>query len=234
MKRIIHSLLAVLALLTSCLSFAQTSSTHQDLGELRSVIKQFLLTQASGLPGKVSIEVGHFDLRLNLAACISPEPFLPKGSRPWGKTSVGIRCSEPTPWTIYVKATVKAYGEYVAAATPLTQGQVITASDLVKARGDLATLPTGVITDISQAIGQKIAMAIQQGAPIRKDLLRSQQAIQAGQVVRLVSIGSGFKISTEGKAMGSANEGQTVQTRTTSGQTVSGIARIGGVVEVSF
>lgn len=234
MKRIVHTLFAILATLTASTLLAQTAGARQDIKEVRTAIEQFLHTQATGLPGQVEVVVGHLDPHMNLAACVAPEAFLPKGSRAWGKTSVGVRCTAPIAWTIYVKASVKVHTEYVTAAVPLTQGQILGRNDLVKTHGDLAALPPGVVTDFSQAIGQKVSMPIQLGAPIRKDLLRSQQAIQSGQAVRLVSIGQGFKVSTEGRAMGSANDGQLIQTRTASGQTVSGIARMGGIVEVSF
>jgi flagellar basal body P-ring formation protein FlgA len=234
MKRNIQSLLAVLALLTAPLSMAQNAGEPQDLDELRTTVEQFLKTQAAGLPGKVNVVVNQVDPRTSLAVCTSPEPFLPTGSRAWGKTSVGVRCTAPTKWTIYLKARVKVTGEYLATTLPLAQGHVITAKDVVKMQGDLASMPPGVITDPGQAIGQKVSMSIALGAPIIKDLLRSQQVIQSGQTVRLLSLGSGFRITTEGRALGSANEGQIIQTRTSSGQTVSGIARMGGIVEVTF
>jgi flagella basal body P-ring formation protein FlgA len=48
-----------------------------------------------------------------------------------------------------------------------------------------------------------------------------------------ISNGPGFTVSSSGKALTNALEGQLVQVRTDSGQTVSGIARAGGVVEIS-
>jgi len=234
MKLIFKTLLVLLALTTAFASSAQTTVAPQNHDELRLAVEHFLTAQAAGLPGKVRIEVGHIDPRLNLAACTSPEPFLPNSSRAWGKTTVGVRCAAPTAWTIYLKATVHMHGDYVVAAVPLAQGQVVGLNDLKTAQGDLTALPSGVITNPSQAIGQKLSMSVAIGAPLRKELLRAQQAIQAGQAVRLVSSGPGFKVSTEGKAISSANDGQSVQTRTASGQMVSGIARMGGIVEVAF
>jgi flagella basal body P-ring formation protein FlgA len=55
-----------------------------------------------------------------------------------------------------------------------------------------------------------------------------------GQTVRLVSQGSGFRVSADGKALANAAVGQLAQVRTASGQTVSGIARADGIVEVNF
>ena len=234
MKRITKALFAVLSLMTAFAVSAQSHAGSQDHNELRIAIEQYLMSQATGLPGEVSVVVGTIDPRLSLAACTNPEPFLPNGSRAWGKTSVGVRCAAPTPWTIYLKATVKVHADYVTAAVPMTQGHVIEQSDLKTVKGDIAALPSGAITTPAQAIGQKLAISVPLNAPIRKELLRIQQAVQPGQAVRLVSSGPGFKVSTEGRAIGGANDGQMVQTRTGSGQTVSGIARMGGVVEVTY
>jgi flagella basal body P-ring formation protein FlgA len=41
-------------------------------------------------------------------------------------------------------------------------------------------------------------------------------------------------VSAEGKAMANAGVGQVAQVRTATGQTVSGVARADGTVEVSF
>jgi len=55
-----------------------------------------------------------------------------------------------------------------------------------------------------------------------------------GQTVRLISKGPGFRVSAEGKALANVGVGQLAQVRTASGQTVSGVARPDGTVEVSF
>lgn len=233
MKLFPTSLLIAAALLTQGV-LAQSMAPRQDHEQLRQTVEQFLLSQTAGLPGEVNINIGPLDKRLNLAACPVPQAFLPNGSRAWGKTTVGIRCSVPAPWTIYVSATVQVFGDYLAAAGPLAQGQNIGQNDIARIRGDLTTLPSGIITDASQAVGRTAALSLALGTPLRQDALRSQQAVQQGQVVRLVSVGSGFRVSTEGRALGNAGDGQLIQARTPAGQTVSGVAKLGGIVEVSY
>jgi len=49
-----------------------------------------------------------------------------------------------------------------------------------------------------------------------------------------VGVGSGFSISTDGIALATVAAGELVRVRTDSGRTLSGIARKGRVVEVSF
>lgn len=220
--------------LVSELAFAQAGAARQDLGALRQAAEQYLQVQSAGLPGVVTISVGALDGRMQLAACAAPEAFQPPGARVWGKTTVGVRCGAPTPWTIYIQAQVSVQAEYVAAALPLVQGQTIDATQLVMVKGDLAALPNGVLTNMNQAVGRTSNLSLAPGAPLRADQLRSKPVVQQGQAVKVVSSGAGFSVSREARAIGNAGEGQVVQVRTPAGAILSGVARAGGLVEVVF
>ena len=196
--------------------------------------EQFLQKEGAGLPGEVKVEIRPLDARMQLAPCPAAEAFLQPGARVWGNTTVGVRCSAPTAWKVYIQAKVSVIGEYVAAAVPLGQGQSIEQSQLVMLRGDLAALPNGVVTDMAQAIGRSSTVSLPSGAPLRLDGLKSKPVVQQGQMVRVISSGAGFKVSAEGRAIGKAGQGQVVQVRTPAGAVVSGIAQAGGLVEVTF
>ena len=234
MKRILISVALVLVSKLAQAQQAQTPAGRQNLAALRTVAEQFLKTETAGLPGEVSVKVGAIDPRTALAACPAPEAFLQPGARAWGKTTVGIRCSAPSTWTLFVQAQVNVKAEYVAAALPLAQGQAIEQGQLVLVKGDIAAMPNGIVTDMAQAIGRTPTVSLAAGTPLRLDSLRSRPVVQQGQAVRLVSIGSGFSVSGEGKAIGNAGEGQVVQVRTAGGSVVSGTAKAGGMVEVAF
>ena len=241
MKTALLSLLLLPALFASQLALAQTlaqplaqTSARQDLATLRTVAEQFLQAQSAGLPGQVTITVGALDQRMNLAACAAPQAFQQPGARAFGKTTVGVRCAAPTPWTVYIQAQVSVLADYVAAGMPLAPGQAIEAAQLVMVKGDLGSLPNGVLTDMAQAIGRTSSMAIAAGAPLRADIVKARPVVQQGQAVRVVSGGRGFKVSTEARAIGNASEGQVVQARTQGGAIISGVARAGGLVEVAL
>jgi len=234
MNLLIRTIAHCLLILMAGAALAQTAVPRQDHNVLRQGIEKFLSTQATGLPGQVNISVGAIDPRLNLASCPAPEAFLPNGSKAWGRTTVGMRCSAPTPWKIFVAATVSVQGEYVAAAVPLAQGHVIQSGDLTKIKGDLTLLPAGIITDPAQAMGYTVLRSLALGSPLRNDVLRGQKVVQQGQSVRVVSSGPGFKVSTEGKALSNATAGQAAQARTSNGQVVSGIAKMGGIIEMVY
>ena len=55
------------------------------------------------------------------------------------------------------------------------------------------------------------------------------------QNVKLISSGRGFSVTADGRALNNAAEGQLVQVRIpASGSVVSGTARAGAIVEVSY
>jgi flagellar basal body P-ring formation protein FlgA len=234
----LFALIPLLGLLTPLQANAgnmdQAAPARQDLGALERVAERFLQVQSVGLPGKISVESGRIDPRLNLAACTLPEAFLPKGNRAWGKTTVGIRCTAPAAWVVYMSATVRVQGDYYVAAAPLAQGQLVTAGDLSKVSGDLTALPDGIVTDPTQAIGRTVKISMRLGTALRQDGLRSQNVVQQGQTVRVVSNGPGFQITTEARALTNASEGQIAQAKTAAGQVVSGVAKTGGTLEINY
>jgi len=79
-----------------------------------------------------------------------------------------------------------------------------------------------------------MSISLPAGTPLRNDALRSVQAVQQGQTVRLTSSGPGFTVTAEARALNNAAEGQVAQARTASGQVVSGVARAGGIIEVTY
>ena len=232
MKRFTLFLFATLGLAPS--AFAQQSAARQNLPALRTVVEQYLQTQTAGLPGQVTVKVGNVDPRTSLAACPAPEAFQQPGARAWGKTTVGVRCAAPSPWTVYIQATVNVLADYVAAAVPLAQGRPVEASQLVVMKGDIAAMPNGIITDMAQAIGRTPTASLPAGTPLRLDTLKSKPVVQQGQAVRLVSKGANFSVSAEARAINNAGEGQVAQARTQSGIVVSGTARAGGIIEIAI
>jgi len=223
---------SLLALMFCSAQAQQSPAARQNPNALRTVVEQYLQTQSAGLPGEVSVKVGSIDPRISLPACPAPQAFQQPGAKPWGKTTVGVRCTAPSSWTIFVQAQVSVMANYVVAAVPLAQGQPLDGSQLVLMKADIAAMPNGIITDMAQAIGRAPTVSLPAGTALRTDTLRSPPVVQQGQTVRLVSHGSNFSVSSEAKAINKASEGQVVQVRTLSGRVLSGTARADGLVEI--
>lgn len=216
------------------LLIAHAAGATQDPEPVRQVVEDFLRVQTQGLPGKTTVEVRNIDPNNSLAPCAALEAKLATGSRAWGKTTVQVRCHSAPGWQIYVQAQVRVQGSYLVAARSLGQGQMLGAEDVALQNGDLTDLPANLLTAPQQAIGRTLAMPAAAGRPLRSDLLRQTLVVQQGQSVKVVSRGAGFQVANEGQALNSASEGQVVRVRMGNGQTLSGIAKSDGGVEVSY
>jgi flagella basal body P-ring formation protein FlgA len=150
-----------------------------------------------------------------------------------GKTSVGVRCLGPNIWNVLVPMEISITGSYVTTSRAILAGQSIQASDLHVLTGDISSLPTGIIADPALAVGKTLRNSLGAGQLLRRDQLISPMVIRQGQSVRVISKGEGFSVSAEGKAINNASDGQIVQIRMNSGQTISGTARADGSVEIS-
>ena len=216
----------------SVLQQAHAQAGTQNSEVVINAVDQFLRTQTRGLPGRVKFSIPPLDPRTQLAPCPALEAFLPPGAKLWGRISVGVRCLAEGGWTVYVPAQVSVTANYLVSARPLSPGHPLSMNDVVTQSGDLASLPGGVLTDIQQALGKNVRNAISAGQPLRADMLVAPWVVQQGQTVKIISKGPGFSVSSEGRAMNNAADGQIAQARLNNGQTVSGVARAGGTIEI--
>ncbi len=209
-------------------------SARQDPAPVKQAIEDFLRVQTRGLPGQVKFSVGNVDPNNGLAPCASFDVALPQGGRLWGRSNVVVRCQADAAWSLYVPVQVRVSGEYLITARPLTQGQTITEADLSRQSGDLTELPNGILGETAQAVGRTAAKSIAAGRPLRADMLLQPLVVQQGQSVKVVSLGPGFQVANDGRALNNAGAGQVAQVRLNTGQVVSGIARAGGIVEINY
>ena len=72
------------------------------------------------------------------------------------------------------------------------------------------------------------------GQPLLRDGFRARPVLAQGDTVKLLYSGQGFSVSTQGRALSGAVDGQSVRVVTDSGRTISGTARPNRVVELTF
>ena len=230
----LHTLVICLLALCGAAPAAAQTQTAQPVAAIHHAVDQFVRQQTLGLPGRTTYTIGTIDPRVALPACPALEVFVPSGARLWGQSNVGVRCGGNQPWTIYVGVDVRVSGNYLTAARALAPGQVVGPNDVMMQTGELTLLPVAVLVNPDNAVGKITLASVPAGQPLRHDLLRAPLAVQQGQTVKLLSGGNGFRVSAEGQALNNAQDGQVAQVRTAGGQTVSGVARVGGTVEISF
>jgi flagella basal body P-ring formation protein FlgA len=204
----------------------------QDLAAIQRAGEAFVEAQTRNLPGRVETTVAPPEPRTRLARCERLQAFLAPGVKLWGNANVGVRCVQPEAWTVYLQVTVKVFADVVVLARPVPRGHALSAEDVRLQTLDLTQQPAGVFTDASQVLGRLVTGAFPAGAALRADQVRAPLAVNYGEAVRIVFQGDGFRVSSEGRALGNAAIGESVQVRAASGRVLRGTVREPGVVEV--
>ncbi|NMG77562.1 flagellar basal body P-ring formation protein FlgA [Aromatoleum diolicum] len=227
-----RALIALLGLYTA--GTALPAHAQQPPQPVHRAVSEYLEQQTSGLPGKVVLKVEQFDPQNQLPPCAALEPFLPPGTRAWGRINVGVRCNSPVTWTAYLPAQVSVIGEYLVTTRPIRSGQIVAPADLERRSGDLSSEAANTLTDMTQAVGHSMRYTVAAGSPLRADMLRLPQAIRQGQTVKVLGSGASFTVANEGRALNAAAAGEAVRVRLGNGQVISGTARTDGTVELNF
>lgn len=195
-------------------------------------IEIYLERATSGLPGRVEVMLGKLDERLRLAPCNTVEPYVPAGARLWGKSSIGLRCLDAGGWNVFLPVEIRVHARALVAARPLAPGQTVLPSDVREEELDLTREAGMAVTRFDQIDGKSLARGLAAGQALKQDQFRAPLAVGAGDSVRVVYLGSGFSISTAGRALSAASDGQAVRVQTDSGRMLQGIARAGRTVEL--
>lgn len=226
------ALAALLLLASGGLAWAQDTS----LGALQAQVQQLARQSGAAMPAgtRVEVVVGALDPRLKLAPCARITPHLPPGTRLWGRTHVGLRCDEGARWSVFVPVTVKVFAKAWSATQPLPVGAVVAAEHLHLDEVDLAAESSPVIASVQAAVGRTTARALLPGLPVREADLRPRRWFAAGDTVRVITVGSGFSIDAEGRALSAGLDGQPIKVRTDNGRVITGRATGPNQVEVAL
>ena len=237
-SRFFFRALLALGLAASGSTFAQTAA--DPVAELGPLTQRWLddamaQTQSAGLPLRMEVSIGSLDSRLRLAPCARVEPYLPTGSRLWGRTRIGLRCVEgATAWNVYLPVTVKAFGPAWVLAAPVAAGATLTAGDAVEAEVDWAAESAPIMANPDLWVGQVAARPLAAGQALRQAMVRAPQLFRAGAQVKVMAQGPGYAISSAGRAMSAGSAGQIVRIRMDNGRVVSGTVAENGTVDVTL
>lgn len=218
---------AVAALLWVTGAQAQVESEVLSVGQrwAESAVAQ-VPSDASGSGAQLRMEVvvGALDTRLRLAPCAKVEPYLPTGTRLWGKSRIGLRCLDGvTRWNVFLPVTVKAFGPAWIAKSNVNAGAVLTMADAMAAEVDWADDVSPVVALPEQWVGQIATRSWGAGQVIRQSMLKPAQVFQAGTQIRVLAQGVGFQVTSDGQAMTAGVVGQVARVRMDSGRVMSGM-----------
>ena len=177
----------------------------------------------SAAPLRLEVKVGSLDGRLKLAPCGNVEPYLPPGSRLWGRTRVGLRCMDGVSrWNVSLPVTVNAYGNAWVIKGTVPAGATLTEDDVTEAEVNWAEESSPVLRDRSLWVGQIATRLLTTGQAVRQGMVKPAQVFQAGTQVRVVAQGAGFQISSGAQALSAGVVGEVARVRMANGKVASG------------
>lgn len=233
---------AALAALAGTLlaGMAQAQAVADPAADLPALTQRWLddaiaRNQPAGLPLRMEVSIGALDTRLRLAPCARVEPYLPAGSRLWGRTRLGLRCVEgQSAWNVFLPVTVKAWGPAWVLTGNVASGAVLAASDAAEAEVDWAADAAPIVANSDQWVGQIASRPLVAGQALRQPMVRAPSIFKAGAQVRVVAQGPGFAVTSAGQALTAGAAGQTVRVRMDNGRTISGIVGENGTIDVTL
>lgn len=209
----------------------------EDLADISNQWLQGALAQTEAqqsMPLRMEVQVGKLDPRLNLAPCLRVEPYLPSGSKLWGRTRIGMRCVEGAkPWNVFMPVTIRAFGPAWVLVNNVSMGEVLTHEHAMQSEVDWAESPHSIIALPDDWVGQTAARNLTAGMALRQTMVKAPEIFKPGAGVKVVVQGSGFAVTSSGKALESGSAGQNVRVRMENGRTVIGTVNQQGEVVVA-
>lgn len=192
-------------------------------------------TSSAALALRPEIEVGALDSRLRLAPCQRVEPYLPQGTRLWGRSRIGLRCVEgPSAWNVFLPVTVRVWGPAWVIRQPVAPGTTLTQEHAELAEIDWAQSNTPVIAQPDDWIGRDATRALMPGQALRQGMVRSPQVFAAGSQVRVQAQGPGFALSATGEALSHGHVGEPARVRLPNRRVLTGTVRDAETVQINL
>ena len=194
----------------------------QSHSSIRQAAQLFLANHQNIQPhSEKEIHIGHLDPRLSLRQCDSQlDTFLAPGGKLVGKTTVGVRCSAPRPWAIYVPATVKLYARVYQTINPLPKGHIISEHDISPVKYNLARLHRGYYTDKTDILGKQTRRNLPAHKVLSPGQIRTPLLVKRGEQVALIAKSRQFAIRMQGKAMMDGAKGDRIRVKNLSSKRI--------------
>ena len=172
---------------------------------------------------RLQVEPGQLDARLTLAPCKRVEPYIPTGVPAWGRTRLGLRCTEgQSRWNVYLPVNVQVIAPAMVAATTLPAGLPIQEAQLRRVDVDWSLSSVPYFDQAKPLLGRTLSRAVPAGQPLHSGVLQARQWFVLGDTVRVQLAGQGYAIVTEGQALTPGIEGRPARVQTEGGRVVTG------------
>ena len=227
--------IAILILSTLAGGVVCAESGTQNLNQIRQAAEQAAsINFNENNRIRIEAQTSPLDPRLTLAACSEPlETFFPNQKSLTNRVSVGIRCTAPRSWTLFVPVQIRRYAVVASATRHLAKNQIVSKNDIQMVERELGQLSNRYIDKPELAIGYQVKRPVRAGHIIRSSALKPPILIHKGDKVPIVSQNQAFEIRVQGEALHDGAIGDRIRVKnTSSNRTVEGTISPEGMVFV--
>jgi flagella basal body P-ring formation protein FlgA len=244
--------LAAFVALTSPIALCAATATPESVA--RDTVLDALAPALAARGATATVKIAAPDARQIPAPCIQLIGFMPPGARLVGKTVVGVRCADGSNWQGFLSADVRIDAPIWQVTHPLRAGEPLAESDVTFAMAAMSPADIDVAAASARTggtngtamrglasldgrtpapLGRTVQRPVAAGRALAAADVREEGRVNAGEAVRVVYLGDGFSVSSEGRTVSAADPGSNVQIRLASGAVINGTLRAGRQVELT-
>lgn len=209
------------------------SPAFQSLQQIRQAAEDFVRSRLPATAAAHHIEAMRLDPRLRLRACAAALQTFAANAHGSARTTVGVRCTNPVLWTLYVSVGIEIEAPVLVLRRALPSQAVIEAQDVERQRRRLPGSTAAFINELSELQGQRLRRAVPAGTVLTANLLRPDVVVHRGQQVTLLAANGIVEIRARGQALSEGGTADRVRVQNLSSRKiVEGVVQSDGVVRV--
>lgn len=213
-------LFIVLLILASISNDSFAKQTHS-LDDIAMTAHDFVMKELNRSGENIEVVVGQLDPRLRLHQCTVPlEAFRQNYENRRAISTVGVRCNDNKPWSLYVPVSVKNFKQVAILKHAVIRNTVISENDIVLDKRNINRLTSGYFDAPEQLIGKIITQNLSSGAVLTKHHIKAATAVNRGQSVTLIAKNSVIEVRMKGVAMSKGAIGERIKVKNTNSERI--------------
>ncbi len=217
-------------------AWAQQGAWHErtePVADIRAAAVTYVRSQLP--PSEVAdITAGTLDDRLRLARCATALTVEPAaGTSTMARSTVGVRCTDPVRWMVYVPVTVVRHVPVLILRHAVARGTHVLPADVSVETHTVTGFSSAFLGSPAELSGRSVERTLAAGTPLTVDMFTADPVVRRGQEVTLVVQVDGIEVRAAGRALQDAAAGARLKVENVSSQkVVEGVAESSDIVEV--
>ena len=207
----------------------------ESVAAIRAAAESFVRSELRGMSGVVSVSAGALDEHLRLVACAGAlHAELPSGAPLQTRSVIGVSCSAPVRWSIYVPVTIERHISVLVLRHAVTREARLSAEDVSVETRNVTGLGAAYLAEPSELHGRTAQRTLAAGTTLTVDMLNPDFVVRRGQEVQLLAGSGGIEVRASGRALQDAPAGVRLQVQNLSSlKVVEGVAESADTVRVA-